>query len=86
MRLLTPACPGQSPKACHAFTWLGVPLAHESHEEVVHVTCRKGPALSPGTIGHWAPCPRSSGPGVGRDREGEGATHVSGGRTVSSGL
>lgn len=42
MRLLTPACPGPSPTPCHTLTWLAVPLAHESHEEVVHVACRKG--------------------------------------------
>lgn len=57
MRLLTPACPGQSPTSCHSFTWRGVPLAHESHEEVMHVTCRKGPPVTGlyalGALGKW---------------------------------
>lgn len=63
MRLLTPARPGPSPEACHAFTWPVAPLAHESREEVVHVTCSKGPAWSQwpsvtgphalGALGEW---------------------------------
>ena len=42
MKQLTPATPLPAPQPSHhAPTWLEVPLAHETHKEVMHVTCIK---------------------------------------------
>ena len=42
IRQLTPATPLPAPQPSHhAPTWLEVPLAHETHKEVMHVTCIK---------------------------------------------